>query len=152
MDGPKHISFVIRHLYKIMDRNFCHPRCENDGTTAYHGRIIGYLFERKNDDVYQKDIENCFGIRRSTVTKVLQAMESNGLITRTAVLSDARLKKITLTEKAVDMHEHFRAEIDSFEEMLSDGLSEEEKESFFLITEKIYKNLINKERNDGRKC
>ncbi len=152
MDGPKHISFVIRHLNHIMDRNLCHPRNEKDGTTPYHGRIIGYLYGRMDIDVFQRDIENHFGIRRSTVTKVLQAMESNGLITRTAVLSDARLKKITLTQKGVDMHEHFRGEIDSFEKMLSEGLTAEELESFFLVTEKIYNNLIEKERNDSRKC
>lgn len=151
MDGPKHISYVIRHLYHVMDRNFCHPRNEKDGTTPYHGRIIGYLYKNRDTDIFQRDIENHFGIRRSTVTKVLQAMENNGLITRTAVLSDARLKKLTLTEKAVEMHGHFREEIDSFEEMLSHGLTEEELESFFTVTEKIYNNLIEKERNDGRK-
>ena len=152
MDGPKHISYVIRHLYHIMDRNFGSCRCQKDGTTAYHGRIIGYLYGHRDTDVFQRDIENHFGIRRSTVTKVLQAMESNGLITRTAVLSDARLKKLTLTEKAIDMHGHFREEIDNFEKTLSEGLTEEELESFFRITEKIYNNLLEKERNDGRKC
>ena len=152
MEGPKHISFVIRHLYHIMDRNFGSGCCHSDGTTAYHGRIIGYLHKNRDTDVFQRDIESHFGIRRSTVTKVLQAMESNGLITRTAVLSDARLKKITLTHKAEDMHEHFRREIDDFEEMLSTGLTAEELESFFGITEKIYNNLMNKERNDSRKC
>ncbi len=152
MDGPKHISYVIRHLYHIMDRNFGSCRCQKDGTTAYHGRIIGYLYAHRDTDVFQRDIENHFGIRRSTVTKVLQVMESNGLITRTAVLSDARLKKLTLTQKAEDMHEHFRKEIDNFEEMLSAGLTAEELESFFAVTEKIYNNLMNKERNDPKKC
>ena len=152
MDGPKHISYVIRHLNHIIDRNFCHPRNEKDGTTPYHGRIIGYLYKNRDTDVFQRDIENHFGIRRSTVTKVLQAMESNGLITRTAVLSDARLKKLTLTEKAIDMHGQFREEIDNFEKVISAGLTDEELESFFAITEKIYNNLLEKERNDGRKC
>lgn len=135
-----------------MDRNFSVKRCDNEGATAYHGRIIGYLFERRNEDVFQKDIENRFGIRRSTVTKLLQLMESNGLITRTAVLSDARLKKITLTEKAVSMHEHFREEIDRFETAIAAGLTEEETEMFFRITDKIYNNLIEQERNDTKKC
>lgn len=151
MEGPKHISYVIRHLYHIMDRNFDSGCCHSDGTTAYHGRIIGYLYGHRDTDVFQRDIENHFGIRRSTVTKVLQAMENNGLITRTAVLSDARLKKLSLTQKALDMHGHFREEIDNFEVMLSEGLTAEELESFFNITEKIYNNLINKERNDSRK-
>lgn len=102
--------------------------------------------------MFQKDIENRFGIRRSTVTKVLQLMESNGIVKRTAVMSDARLKKITLTEKGVSMHEHFRREIDSFEKMLSAGLTNEELDSFFTIMEKIYNNLTEQERIDTKKC
>lgn len=134
-----------------MDRSFSTKQSGCEGTTAYHGRIIGYLFEKRESDVFQKDIENRFGIRRSTVTKLLQLMESNGLITRTAVVSDARLKKITLTDKAISMHEHFRNEIDSFEERISKGLSDEEKEEFFRLTDKIYNNLVEQERNENKK-
>ncbi len=135
-----------------MDRSFGAIKNDTGETTAYHGRIIGYIFDRRNEDVFQKDIENRFGIRRSTVTKLLQLMEANGLIKRTSVLSDARLKKITLTEKAVSMHEHFRNEIDKFEEALTKGLTPEEIESFFSVTEKIYNNLTEQERNDIKKC
>jgi hypothetical protein len=35
--------------------------------------------------------------------------------------------------------------------MLSAGLSEAELECFFTVTEKIYNNLIEKERNDSKK-
>lgn len=136
-----------------MDRSFCNIKDAEEKATAYHGRIIGYLFDNRDKDIYQKDIENRFGIRRSTVTKVLQLMESNGLITRTSVISDARLKKLSLTEKAISMHERFRGEIDRFEEAISDGLTPEEIESFFSVTEKIYKNILKQEqRKDETKC
>lgn len=148
MEGPKHISFVIRYLSHLMDRTMCLKHGGEDGVTAYHGRIIGYLFERRSEDVFQRDIESRFGIRRSTVTNVLQTMESNGLITRTSVMSDGRLKKINLTEKAIAMHERFRKEINLFEEAVSDGLTEEERKSFFVISEKIYNNLTELERNE----
>lgn len=151
MDGPRHISYVLRHLCHQMDRNFCVNKNENHDATPNQGRIIGYIFDNKHRDIFQRDIETHFGIRRSTVTKILQLMENNGLIKRTAVISDARLKKLTLTEKAVAMHEHFRKEIDSFEVTLSDGLTEEEIETFFRITDKIYNNLLEKERNDTKK-
>lgn len=151
MDGPKHISFVIRHLCHQMERSIGVNRCDNRDATPYHGRIIGYIFNRKNEDVFQKDIETNFGIRRSTVTKILQLMESNGLIKRTAVISDARLKKITLTDKAIAMHEHFRKEIDRFEAAISEGLTKEETEVFFRAADKIYNNLLELERNDTKK-
>jgi len=49
------------------------------------------------------------------------------------------------------MHEHFREEIDRFEAAISAGLNEEETEMFFRITDKIYNNLTEQERNETKK-
>ena len=42
--------------------------------TGQNMLVIGYLAKQKND-VYQKDLENHFFVRRSTVSKVLCLME-----------------------------------------------------------------------------
>ena len=61
------------------------------------GWIIGYLYQNRDKEVFQRDIQEQFSIRRSTVTGILQLMEKNGLITRSSVERDARLKKLELT-------------------------------------------------------
>ena len=54
---------------------------------------------RNGRDVYQRDIEQWFNIRRSSVTALLQGMAQDGFITRCAVEKDARLKRLVATDK-----------------------------------------------------
>ena len=53
-------------------------------------------------DLRQKDFEQQFNIRRSTASNILALIEKNGLIQRESVPYDARLKKIVLTDKAIE--------------------------------------------------
>ena len=46
-----------------------------DEVTRKNGWIIGYLADNRDKDIFQKDIENKFSIRRSTVSGILQLME-----------------------------------------------------------------------------
>ena len=68
------------------------------GLTSIQSRMIRFLYlESKKRDVYQKDIEEEFYIRRSSVSSVLQLLEKKGYIERIGVKGDKRLKKIVLT-------------------------------------------------------
>ena len=69
-----------------------------DEVTLMHGWILRYLYEHQDAEIYQKDIEKYFGICRSGVTNIIQALEKKGLVCRASVASDARLKKVMLTE------------------------------------------------------
>lgn len=125
---------MIRHRLEGLRGN-------DSGSTRYHGRIVCYLNNRRGENVYQRDIEEEFGIRRSTATRLLQLMESNGLIVREAVSSDARLKKITITEKGIAFDTKVRGEIDRFEAALARSFTEKELEEFFRLTEKLRSTL-----------
>ena len=70
-----------------------------DEVTLMHGWILRYLYEHQDAEIYQKDIEKYFGICRSGVTNIIQALEKKGLVCRASVESDARLKKVMLTEE-----------------------------------------------------
>ena len=79
-------------------------KTEIDNLTCSNGWIIGHLCESEQlgREVYQRDLEDEFGITRSTASKVLILLEKKGLIARESVSHDARLKKITLTERSRD--------------------------------------------------
>ena len=113
----------------------------NDDMRMLHGRIIKYLFEHEQDDVYQRDIEELLAIRRSTATTILQCMERKGLITRTNVSYDARLKKISLTDHARSIHDAIITQLEHAEKQATRGISREELEQFFAVLEKIKNNL-----------
>lgn len=109
--------------------------------TGVQGWIIGYLYNNRHQEVFQRDIQEQFSIRRSTVTGILQLMEKNGLITRSSVERDARLKKLELTPKAIELHERVGRSIREVEGRLSQSLTPEEKKEFIRLCEKIRENL-----------
>jgi len=144
MKPPKSIGFELKTLANLMKRNLEECFSEEDGengTTGMQGWIIGYVVGNEHREVFQRDLEKDFNIRRATVTGVLKLMERNGLIVREPVAYDARLKKITLTPKARDIHEKNVQRFISFETKLRQGLSDEEVDTFYAIAEKLKKNL-----------
>ena len=138
----KRIGFEIRSLNNYLKRNFENNRPpEIDFPTGVHGWAIGYLYENRGNDIFQRDFESRFSIRRSTATRILQLMEKNGLINRMNVDSDARLKKIVLTDKAIRLHEAVTKHLDSLELRLAKNISDSELETFFKVIDKIKANL-----------
>ena len=93
-----------------------------DEVTMMHGWIIRYLYENREQDIFQKDIEQRFAVGRSTVTNLLQLMEKKGFIRRESVKQDARLKKVILTEKGIESQESFEDIVEHIEEELSEGI------------------------------
>lgn len=116
---------------------------ESNRVTGTHGYILGFLYEHRMEDVFQKDIEKEFGIRRSTATELLKLMEAGGLIQKTPVQDDRRLKKLSLTDKGTALHEKVIGILDDFDVKLKKGISDDELNAFFLTVDKIENNLIN---------
>lgn len=116
-----------------------------DKMTGTHGWAVGFFYNNRDRDVFQRDFEQEFNIRRSTASNILSLMEKNGLITRESVPYDARLKKIVLTKKALNVQSVVIDAFDRLEQQMRYGISDEEMETFFVVLEKINKNL---ERNN----
>ena len=65
---------------------------ETIGISGAQGNILNYiLVESQNRSVYQKDIEQEFGLRPSTATETLKSLEKNGLIKRETDPNDGRV-------------------------------------------------------------
>lgn len=112
------------------------------GISGAQGNILDYiLIESQNRSVYQKEIEEEFGLRPSTATEALKSLETKGLIRREAEKSDGRYKRIVFTEKAEEIKQVLRKEIEESESILLEGITEEEQKEFLRITEKMLQNL-----------
>ncbi len=116
---------------------------ELEDLTGMHGYVLGYLKrETEARDVFQKDIERVFEMRRSTASEILKLMERNGLITREAMETDGRLKKILLTDKAREYGDKLDEEFSRIENKIVEGVTEEELEQFYAVYDKIKGNMI----------
>ncbi len=107
-----------------------------DEVTLMHGWILRYLYEHQDAEIYQKDIEKYFGICRSGVTNIIQALEKKGLVCRASVASDARLKKVMLTEAGRESHEKLGEIFKRMDAELEEGITEEELQAFLRVTHK----------------
>lgn len=143
MQPKLHIGFEIRTLSNLIKRYVDNIAAKKyvDNITGMHSWVIGFLYHNRDRDVFQKDLEEEFSIRRSTATVILQLMEKNGLITRCKVAYDARLKKLQLTPKAMETQEMIIKEIEQLETRMTQGIPAEEMAAFFHTLEKIKKNI-----------
>lgn len=92
---------LIHILSNQMKRRNASEAVGDDGLTTMQKHVLKHiLLETMHREVYQKDIEEEFRIRKSTATGILQLMEKNGFISRESSKKDARLKRIVPTPKA----------------------------------------------------
>ena len=90
--------------------------------------IIDYIYDKKGEDVFQKDIERKMSITRSTASKIIDLMVQKKLVERSAVGYDARLKKLTLTPKALKLRDEMEKNSKKVYEKVMAGFSEEEEQ------------------------
>ena len=72
---------------------------------------------------------------------LLKELEQRGLIRKEPVSYDARRKKIVVTEEALKYKDCVLRGLDELNRKLTAGISEEEMQVFFTVTDKMLKNL-----------
>lgn len=113
------------------------------GITGVQGRILGFLSHNcEKRDIFQKDIEEELEVRRSSVTSVLQLMEKNGFIERVSVSKDARLKKLVLTEKGMEVQKNVHNRISELEKSLREELSDEELDQLISLIDRLSNKIV----------
>lgn len=126
---------------RYIDRNSHRPSA--DHLTCSNAWIIGHLAEAEEAgrEVFQRDLEEEFGITRSTASKVLILMEKKGIIRRESVSHDARLKKIIMTDRSHAIAAEMRSDREKLDEQLVKGFSDEEISALMGFFDRMKKNL-----------
>ena len=136
------ISHAIKVLAHLLRREFetSEELAYADRTTGANSRLIGFLAHAKGD-VFQRDVETHFSVRRSTASLMVRSLEEKGLIRRETVQSDARLKKLVLTEAGWQVHRVVDAALERIDRRATEGISPEELDAFRATLEKMKTNL-----------
>lgn len=136
----KNIVFELKSLDRLMRKTIeqeFRGLEDDDQITRMHHWIIGYLYRNQDKDIFQRDIEAEFRISRSTTSSMLTLMEKKGLVTRNSVPGDARLKKLTLTQRAKQMHQQHMDTIDRFDGVINSAITDNEKQELLRIIGKL---------------
>ncbi|RRK09418.1 MarR family transcriptional regulator [Lactiplantibacillus garii] len=71
------------------------------GLTEMQASTINYIADHENSqDVFQRDLEHEFNIRKATASSLVTAMVAKDLLIRVPATKDARYKRLLLTPKA----------------------------------------------------
>lgn len=139
----KPISIEIKYLSNLIMRyikNSVHSKKIND-ITGPNAWIIGFIAENKNSNITQKDLEDQFGITRSAVSKIVHLMMKKGLIYYQNIEKDARLKKLCLTSKALEVYKLMKEEGNNMESKLLNGFSNKEIDSLHKYLYRMQNNI-----------
>lgn len=139
----RHVGKELRSLNNLIHRQMENNplKQEVDHITGTNGWIIGFIAKNKDRDVYQRDLEKQFTITRSTASKVINLMVQKGLVERHSVASDARLKKLVLTPRALEIDARMMQNAENMEAQLLKGFQEDEIEQLLSYIDRMKANI-----------
>ena len=135
-----HISKINHIISRSLDSAVINTIDNN--LTVSQAYVIDFIsMQGDNQDVFQKDLEKAFDLKRSSISLMLNNMEKSDLIKRVPVTEDARLKKIILTDKSKELYEKISKAIDSVENRVCENITPDELKIFKSVLDKIRNNL-----------
>ena len=133
------IEKIDRIISRDMDANIM--QAVGDKVTVSQAYVIDFMINTDKEDIFQKDLEKQFDLKRAAISLMLNNMEKNDLIKRVPVSEDARLKKLVLTEKSIALANTITTAIDEIEHTLLEDLTQEEIDNFYTVLNKMRNSL-----------
>ncbi len=122
--------FGIGYLRRTHSDSICPLQCE-----------ALLLLSRNGGSMGQKELECRMVVRKSTLSSILDTMERNGMIERTTPDEDRRRRTVVLTAKGGDECERASSELRDMESVALEGVSPEDLDAFFRVSERMRTNM-----------
>ena len=145
----KNLGILINKIANQLKRKMDKEMNENYNLTKTQSLVLSYI--NSNKEIYQKDIEKRFSIRRSTATEILNLMEKRNLIKRIPSKIDKRLNNIEITEEGIKLEKVGKEKIKELEKQMTKSLTKEEKKELIRLLEKVEQNLLEREKTYDKK-
>ena len=135
---------TIQRLYRMADRKTAWYIQRDNPTdlTPMQAVVLQYIMvESKKRDVFNKDIENFFVVKSSSVTSMIHFLERGGYVRRETVAEDGRMKRLVLTEKSRRIEEWLCGTVNEYIYNTFADFSEDEKDALLFLLNKILAKL-----------
>lgn len=111
--------------------------------TPQQARIIGFVSARQEEGkvVCQKDIEEEFELKGSSITSLLQGLERKSFIARRPDPADERRKIVTVLPKGMELTNDFVVAFHEIDEKMLHNLTAEQKQTLEQLLEQMLHNL-----------
>ena len=138
--NDKNAGYYIKRISDYIEAD-ANRELEQYGLTMSQARVLSFLLNRRGKTTIQKDVEDYFEIRHSTVIGILQRMEAKGLVVSSVDPGDRRQRIINVTASAVELEKEVENHRDESERRLAAGMSAEELSEFKRLLYTVYKHL-----------
>ena len=135
------LGIEIRILSNLIYNKMNQITTDTDNLTVHQCFILQYLSQNTHKEIYQKDIEELFSIKRSTANQMLKTLENRGYISRVVSTQDSRKNIIIPTEEGIASSEHLTQHMYQFMKKLHGDISTEELEQFQTTLKKLWHNI-----------
>lgn len=136
-DFATELSTTSRKMHTLFD-----GMAKERGLTLSRARALRYLSQ--HSPVNQTELAAVLEIEGSTMVRLLDGLEEQGLVERNAVDGDRRAKQVTLTAAAAGQLEELDAIIGVLHEAMFQGLEEGELEAGVALLRRISRNIGNR--------
>jgi len=92
---------AVMRIVKVIPRHLDTDMIRGAGLTASEYTTIMHLSEAPNRELRMADLANATGLSASRMTRLVDALQSRGLVTKTASSSDARGNVAMLTARGM---------------------------------------------------
>lgn len=137
----ENLGLEVRTLSNLIYNKLNQMTVETERLTIHQCWILQYLTENVGKEIYQRDIEQLFSIKRSTANQMLRTMETRGYIKRTLSDEDARRNVLSITDEGIAACKHVVERLYQFMLKLHGDIPRTELEQFQTTMRKLWKNI-----------
>lgn len=141
------VGYIADNSSKIICDAFS-EKVKKLGVTRVQWIALYYL--GKEEFISQKELAERMNVKESSVARLLDRMERDGLVERLRSEDDKRVTNLVLTEKGRQHRTELLPEGERFEKLLHKNISDEEMQIFTKVLSKMVNNI--KEEGYDKKC
>lgn len=138
-------NYLIGDKVHMIDKNayvLHNNELKKYNITFNQSLVILHVYHSTNTYIYQKDIEKALGLTNPSVTSLIKTMMKKDLIYRIKDENDGRYYHLHLTPRSIELVDPVMACIKKVDAMITKALTDEERETFNKLLDKMLTTII----------
>lgn len=138
---PLHHGFLLHDVSRLR-RTLMDRRMKPKGITRSQWWVLTNLSRHDGSPLTQVELARLLDVGKVTVGGLIDRLEENALVERSADPSDRRVRLIRISEKGRQLVEEMKELAFEVDGLSMEGVSEAEREALISILSKIKENLL----------
>lgn len=137
----ENLGLEVRILGNLIYNRANQVSMKTDNLSLHQCWILRFLIENAGKEIYQKDIEQLFSIKRSTANQMLRTLEMRGYIQRIISSEDTRKNILEVTDTGKAAYQTLAQDLYQVMQKLHGDIPQEELLQFQKTLRKLWRNI-----------